>query len=107
MEIFVHMGAGLAPKDHVLIAIDVPDDIMKAALLIDPLPSNWNQMPESDAAKKAGTDWAKSGSGPVLRVPSVVVPVDENVLINPGHADIAHIKASVLGDFRFDPRMIR
>ncbi len=107
LEIFVHMGSALVPYNHVLIAVDVPDDIFARAAVLNPRPPNWDQIPESDSARRAGTDWLRSRATALLRVPSVAVPHDSNYIINPVHPDTGHITASVLQEFRFDPRMFR
>ncbi|WP_373924971.1 RES family NAD+ phosphorylase [Duganella vulcania] len=41
----------------------------------------------------------------MLLVPSVIVPEEYNVLINPLHPDTSRITAQVLRQFIYDPRL--
>jgi len=107
LEILVHLGASIVPRDHVLIEIDVPDEITARCMELNPLPPGWDSMPESDEAKKAGTAWAKSQQSALLRVPSVIAREDWNYLINPLHPDTKKLTAAITRDFQFDPRMFR
>jgi RES domain-containing protein len=106
MEVFVHLAAGVVPPNHVLIRIDVPDDIAAAAEAVTSPPSDWQRMPVPSSTRDLGTSWARSNRSVLLRVPSVVIPAEPNFLINPQHPDFGRISAQVDGEFKFDPRMI-
>ena len=43
----------------------------------------------------------------VLFVPSAVVRGEHNVLINPAHADMKHVRILDSEVYEFDPRLIR
>jgi RES domain-containing protein len=45
------------------------------------------------------------GSTAVLLVPSVVIPAEANVLINPRHPEAARIRVAGLAPFTLDPRL--
>ncbi|MBC7860490.1 MAG: RES family NAD+ phosphorylase [Burkholderiaceae bacterium] len=45
------------------------------------------------------------GASALLRVPSVIVPEERNILINPLHADARRITASKLRRWHYDSRM--
>ena len=55
--------------------------------------------------KDLGTAWVKSARTAVLRVPSVVIPRETNVLLNPAHPDFDRIRIGGPEPFSFDPRM--
>ena len=40
-----------------------------------------------------------------MLVPSVILPEEYNALINPAHPEAAHIRATVVRQFRDDPRL--
>jgi RES domain-containing protein len=46
------------------------------------------------SARAFGSRWFAEARSAILIVPSVVARMDKNVLINPGHKDLAHITAS-------------
>ena len=54
-----------------------------------------------------GDEWLRSRASPVLRVPSVIIPGENNFLLDPAHADFAKLSIGKPQDFRFDPRLIK
>lgn len=103
LEALVHASA--LPNNLVLIEVDIPDDAVLGRWRSETLPGEWADYPFKAAAQELGTAWARTGKQLGLWVPSAVVPTEWNCLINPMHADIARVKAKVLGPFRFDPRL--
>lgn len=67
--------------------------------------SAWDALPESATAIAWGTTWANSNRSAIAIVPSVVVPEEWNVLINPRHPDAAKLKAAVARRWAYDPRL--
>jgi RES domain-containing protein len=76
-----------------------------ASLKISDLPTGWDEYPCPDSTRKLGSDWIKSGDKPVLKVPSVVIPMESNYLLNPGHPHFGRVKIGKAKEFRFDPRL--
>ncbi len=105
METFVHVDSDIIPDDLIAIAASVPDKLRVSRILPEDLPSNWRDYPAPDILKQVGTDWLKSKSGPILIVPSVIIPQEENYLINPEHKDFKRIKVQEPEPFYFDSRM--
>lgn len=104
MELFVNLDPSLAPPELVFIAVDVPEDMITVVKLAD-LPSNWNDYPAPDDVKDVGTEWIAKKASAALVVPSVVMPEERNLLLNPEHADIGRIKIGKPIKFTFDGRM--
>ena len=46
------------------------------------------------------------GSAAVLRVPSVLVPEEYNVVLNPAHPEHSRIRVMEVVPFRFDARLL-
>lgn len=69
------------------------------------LPGDWNMSPPSFATKRLGDKWLVDGVSAVLRVPSSVISLESNYLINPEHADFLKIKISKIRPFDFDERL--
>jgi RES domain-containing protein len=65
----------------------------------------WDAEPASITSIRLGTAWARSGASAILRVPSVIVPEEENILINPAHPDTAGITATKARRWLYDPRL--
>jgi RES domain-containing protein len=105
LEALVHSET--LPTNMVLVAYDVPETLIPGERLPSSLPRDWAAYPFSKATQDIGTAWAKSRAELALCVPSAVVPHEMNWLLNPHHAAIAKVKATVLGPFSFDGRLRR
>jgi RES domain-containing protein len=71
------------------------------------LPADWRQQPAPATLKALGDAWAQEHRSVVLKVPSAVVEIQSNYLINPEHKSFP--KDFEIGDpieYRFDPRLI-
>lgn len=101
LETWVHLPApmrrpgALPPRAAVRIAVpeDEPVEVVEGADLGD-----------GAALRALGDDWARSRRSLALSVPSAVVPLERNVILNPSHPAMARVRAEVL-PFDFDPRM--
>jgi RES domain-containing protein len=103
VEALVHSPT--LPKDMILVAVDVPDQVAMGRWQTGKLPSDWATYPSPASTQLRGTRWAKRGRELGVWVPSAVVPAEWNCLLNPLHPDMALVTGRVLGPFRFDPRL--
>jgi RES domain-containing protein len=53
----------------------------------------------------AGTQWAQSLPALVAEVPSIVVPEESNVLLNPRHPDAAQLVVLKVRRWTYDARL--
>ncbi|MDP3746716.1 MAG: RES family NAD+ phosphorylase [Phenylobacterium sp.] len=109
LETVVHLNAGGLPLNRYLVAIEVPDDLMAAALreTAASLRAGWDAEPAGRVTLKFGTDWINARSSAVLAVPSVIVPEEINLLINPLHAEASRITARKVRRWTYDPRLVK
>lgn len=71
------------------------------------LPANWKSQPAPDAVKAVGDAWAMEQRSVVLKVPSAVVEIQSNFLINPLHPEYpGKFQFGDVVQYRFDPRLI-
>lgn len=107
LETLVHLDDGGLPLNRYLVRIDIPDTIWKRARRETPatLPVGWDAEPAGITSITLGTAWAQSSTTAILRVPSVIVPEEENILINPAHPDAARISATKVRRWLYDPRL--
>jgi RES domain-containing protein len=103
LELLVHLEIRHAPPSFVLIPAEVPDPLIET--LEDP-PPGWDALPPGDVSRRLGTGWARSGASVGLRVPSVVLRGEHNVLLNPSHPDFARVAVGEPEPFAFDPRLL-
>lgn len=109
LETIVHLNAGGLPLNRYLIEITISDDVWSAAEVIDAAtaPVGWDAEPASKTSSDFGTRWARSNVSLLLRVPSVIVTEESNVLINPRHPDIVKVTARKVRKWLYDPRTVR
>jgi len=107
LETIVHLG-GLSPLplNRYLVRIDVPDDAWNARVLFDPsINIGWDALPEGLVSIDWGTQWATSKASLLAQVPSVVVPEEPNIIINPKHPDASTLIAAKLRRWTYDTRL--
>ena len=56
-------------------------------------------------SRRFGTAWLTEKRSAVLLVPSVIIPVETNILINPGHPDAAGVSMIEATESVFDDRL--
>lgn len=106
LENLVHMDPGHFGTNHVLIAVDIPDDISMDELELTALPDDWRTRYEDDQLQQVGQDWVERASSAVLIVPSAVVPQERNIILNPLHPDFEQIAIHDPESFIFDLRLL-
>lgn len=104
LELFVHVGpVDAAPEDLIALQAEVPVGLSSNLLATKKLSKEWRF--HTDLSQRTGDAWAKSQQSLAVRVPSVLIDVEWNVLINPKHSHASQIKIVQTRPFRFDPRM--
>ena len=106
LEKFVHVGQAPLPP-LVLVAVDLPDDCSIFTPNTSELPAGWDELPTSTSAQALGRAWLERGETLAMRVPSVVLPEENNVIVNPQHADYVRVQLTVVRPFTFDGRMYK
>jgi RES domain-containing protein len=105
LEQLVHARASRKLAAQVVITADIPDEITIEVLRPDDLPDDWRTVSGHDGLREMGSDWVKRADSAVLSVPSAVVPREQNIIINPRHADFQRIDIAQPDPFDFDPRL--
>jgi len=104
LEMLVHVSRDTVPAASILIPIDVPDALVAEATSV---PSDWAELPYGPKAREFGDRWVSQKASVALLVPSVVLPAERNLLINPTHAAIRRVKVQSPEAFAFDRRLLR
>lgn len=104
LETLVHVKTSSLPMNRYLVRIDIPASVWAAAQTAAPA-IGWDAVPPGAVSIRLGTDWAGRLTSAVLRVPSVIVPEEENILINPAHPDARLIRAAKVRRWLYDPRL--
>jgi RES domain-containing protein len=104
IELFVHLEPSQAPDDLVYIAAALPEGEPARTLTEAELPPEWWADP-TGAARALGNAWVRSGDSLAMRVPSVPIRPEWNVLVNPLHPRMAEVVVEPPKPFVFDARM--
>lgn len=105
LENVVHRsGEGLNTLFKVM-RIHVPDELSVETIEPKELPEDWFDFRRYPECQKIGDAWLEKGSSPVLKVPSTVVRMEYNYLLNPAHPHFANIALRATEDFVFDPNI--
>lgn len=109
LETLVHLNAAGLPLNRYLVELTIPEPVWDAARRESAasLPVGWDAEPSSLTSIQLGTDWLVARRSALLVLPSVIVPEEFNILINPAHPDAAGITARKLRKWLYDPRLRR
>jgi RES domain-containing protein len=105
LEQFVHLGRAAIRLRFVSFRVEVPDRVAMEVFDRGHLPKDWRAEPTPDSTKDIGTAWAERGAAALLKVPSVLVPVEYNFILNPAHPDFGRLAVRNPEPFSLDPRM--
>lgn len=88
------------------------DESLAADIPPNRLPKNWFQVPPPAECAAVGDDWLRTGSTPVLRVPSVVLlsgttPQHMNYLLSPSHRLFDQVKIGPARPLQIDSRLLK
>lgn len=103
IELFVHLEPLQAPDDLVSISAELPQREPERTLASEELPPAW--WADLEATRALGDAWIRSGSSLALKVPSVPIRPEWNILVNPTHPHTADFEINPAEPFVFDARM--
>ncbi|MBO9380618.1 RES domain-containing protein [Sphingomonas histidinilytica] len=107
LETIVHLNGGGLPLNRYLVEVRIADDLWSVAetQTASSLKVGWDAEPAGRASVEYGSDWARSNRSLLLIVPSVIVPEETNVLINPHHPEASRISATKVRRWLYDGRL--
>ena len=100
LEVLAHLDlpSELLPDDYQLLTINVPDDA--------PMNRVSDPILEDGICRQTGDAFLIDATALALAVPSVVVPQERNVLLNPRHTEMGRVIVERSEPFRMDPRLV-
>jgi RES domain-containing protein len=107
LEVRVHLDLplDLLPDDYVLMRIAPPDDLAVRTIRPSDLPTGWRL--REDLCRAIGDAWFEEGSTALLSVPSAIVEVEGNILLNPRHPEARYVTVAEVTPFGWDERLFR
>jgi RES domain-containing protein len=106
LEMLVHLENTELLAKYILLGVEINESFIQE-LDRSRLPKNWRDDPAPSRLRSLGDEWAQSQASAALRVPSTLVPAEDNLLLNPLHPDFKKMKIGPPVSFRFDLRLGR
>jgi RES domain-containing protein len=106
LEVLVHVDPLNAPSDLQLLTVDLPPHVSSETIDPTSLPKRWSAVPAPRALQRLGTAWLTALRSAALVVPSAIIPIERNVLLNPQHPDSVHVRIVARAPFTFDTRLL-
>lgn len=106
LELLVHIEIYEVLAAYVCIPVEFGDKLCQR-LPPARLPADWASSPAPLSTRNIGTYWVREGKSVAFAVPSVLIPVEVNFLLNPQHADFSQLKIGKPQEFHFDPRLLK
>lgn len=105
LEMLVHLGDAELLLSYSFIAAEVPPDLIIPIEEFRALPFDWSAHPAPLAVQQIGDDWVRANASAALELPTSIVPLEKNYLLNPAHADYDRINIGAARLFVFDERL--
>jgi RES domain-containing protein len=95
------------PNNLLLIKIEIPDRIEIQTVPQKVLVEGWDNFPFASETVNFGTSFLQKKEHLALKVPSVIIPEEYNIILNPGHPDIQDCRVVNATEFIFDMRILK
>ena len=109
LEVLAHKsGTTLSAGDFSISIIEIKNEVNREEILIDDLLNlnpAWTKVENYYLTQRIGGSWLAGMKSAVLKVPSAIIELEYNYLINPAHFDFAKVKIVSIEKFAFDPRL--
>ncbi|WP_184548779.1 RES family NAD+ phosphorylase [Mucilaginibacter sp. FT3.2] len=102
------VGTSLYTGDFSVIIIEIPDKVAIAEITTRQLANiadDWYKVINYPITQQLGDAWLSKMETAVLKVPSAIIELEYNYLLNPTHSDYDKIKIISVKKFAFDPRL--
>jgi RES domain-containing protein len=104
LERLVHLESDEILEAYLLCEVSFSDELVKSVNAADLAP-DWRAASPPPELQRIGDTWLASRSCAVLRVPSVIVELEFNYLLNPAHPNFGRIDIGPFLPYRLDPRL--
>jgi RES domain-containing protein len=107
LEACVHIPPALRDTLPVLqaVRISIPERVGTERVSEEQLAELMGRSDPLGACRAVGDRWLHRNDELVLEVPSILVPVETNLILNPAHPRMREVKIVESRKFQFDPRL--
>ncbi|WP_452228933.1 MULTISPECIES: RES family NAD+ phosphorylase [unclassified Lacinutrix] len=107
LEILVHIDFKFLTNDFGYLEAEIPDLLISPKQKEIELEESWRENPPSNYSMQYGTDWLKANKSLAIEVPSAILPMSKNILVNPRHPLIKEVKIIKTGVLDVDSRVFQ
>jgi RES domain-containing protein len=100
LETLVHLEVDATEEPFTAIELFIPENLVTTQ---EKLKRNWKE--DLDYTRNLGSQWLKANKSLALVVPSAVIEVETNILLNPEHLSSHQVKEVQRLAFRWDDRL--
>lgn len=105
LETLVHTARLLPAMDYCMLKLTIDEGSMDT-IPSSGLPEGWNNTPSPGELKYIGDRFVREGKHLILRIPSAILPMEWNYLVNPGHPLFEKLKVEEPVMIRLDKRLV-
>ncbi len=107
LESFAHLPPFLRINlpDMAAVRIEIPDEASRLDIDLMELPSDLAGEETEERCRQLGDGWLTVQKHLVCTMPSIIIPQERNVMINPAHPLMNRVRIIATERFRFDPRL--
>ncbi|WP_413668907.1 RES family NAD+ phosphorylase [Mucilaginibacter sp. Mucisp86] len=101
-------GTALYAGDFSVIIFQIPDNLPIFEITVNKLQrlnADWHKVINYPVTQLLGDTWLRKMETAVLKVPSAIIDLEYNYLLNPAHPDYNKITIGSVSKFTFDPRL--
>lgn len=106
LELLAHTPKKVVPEKYVLLELEISAKIEKQILRINKLQKGWNDLQVNDWTQQLGLKYFNEKNILGIQVPSTIIPLEKNMVLNPLHQSYAFIKTVKSGEFEIDIRLL-
>ncbi|HWV32993.1 MAG TPA: RES family NAD+ phosphorylase [Dyadobacter sp.] len=92
-------------SDFKIMFIEIPDDAVIESIAESHLEAGWRDPNDYSQCQPLGDRWFSAGKALVLKVPSAVMPLSSNFVVNTLHPDYPRVSLVGVTDLMPDPRI--
>ena len=96
----------LINNDYYIIEIEIPQ-LKPSTLNKEDLPPDWNKFPYNPMTQKIGDKWLQREDNLIFEVPSAIIPLESNYVLNPNHSKYDKVFINTSYSLEVDNRLIK
>lgn len=107
VEFLVHLPLNLLPSDLFIAELELFDDPTPGQLFANELPVGWDSFPAMPRLAEIAVERMTREQLVALRVPSIVVAKEWNIILNPLHRHYQRLTIVAVEPYHIDRRLLR